>query len=123
MISDAVELSELVATTADLIEDNPTSIALLRVQWERTPAGGMRRVDPPALQVAKNRFFGSVIGDPVYVTRDEGEIVEARHVIVGMPGDDIQEKDTFKIGNRTFEIIAIHPERSWQVKGWVVERS
>lgn len=123
MISDPVELSELISTTADLIQDDPTMISLVRVEWQRTPSGGMRRLDPPTTKPAKARYFGAVIGDPVYVTRDEGEHILARHVIVGMPGDDIQQKDTFTLGGREFEVVQMHPERSWQTKGWVVERS
>lgn len=122
MITDATELSELIQTTEDLIADDHVSIVLIRNTRERTPSGGQRPV-VPVPQPAKDRYFGAVTGDPVQITRDEGEHALARHVIIGMPGDDIQEKDTFLLAGRKFEVYRIHPDQSYQVKGWVVERA
>lgn len=121
MITDETELSELIETTKDLIADDHVSIVLIRSTVERTPSGGTKMVGPTP-QPAKDRYFGGVTGDPVQVTRDEGEFILARHVIIGLPGDDIQEKDHFVIGNRKFEVFSIHPDQSYQVKGWVIER-
>ncbi len=122
MISDAVEIAELRETTADLIADNPTTIALQRVVWQRTPSGGMSQTGNLS-QPPKQRYFGAVRGDPTYVTREQGEVILARHVLVGLPGDDIQEKDTFSVGSRKFEVVEIHPDATWQTKAWVTEKS
>lgn len=122
MITDPVELEELRKTTADLISESSVPIALSRSEYERVPGGGTRPL-PPVAQDPVPRFFGAVTGDPRYVQLSEGEQVVSNHVIVGLPGDDIKEKDTFKIGTRTFLVVELEPDDSYQVKGWVVERS
>lgn len=122
MITDPTMLEELISTTEDLIEHDHVSVALTRSEWERVPGGGTRPKNPTP-QEAKDRFFGAVTTDPRYVTLSEGEQVISNHVLIGLPGDDIKEKDTFKIGSRTFLVVEVEPDTSYQVKGWVIERS
>lgn len=122
MISDQAELAELIATTKDLIESESTEIALIRNVPTRSPSGQLQKSVPDP-QPAKRRYFAGVVADPVIYTRDEGQMVRAEHVIIGEPGDDIREGDTFQIGNRKFKVTEIHPDTSYQVKGWVVERA
>lgn len=120
MIADELELSELIATTLDLIAEQGMEVTLVRVEMERTDSGGVRRQNPDALD-AKRRFFGAVTTDPRIIVNDQGDHVEARHVLVGPPGDDIVEKDTFQVGTRTFKVMEIHPDGSYQTKAWVIE--
>lgn len=120
MISDAAELSELIKTTEDLIVENGMEIILVRVVMERTPSGGVKRRDPTP-QPPKRRYFGAVTQDPRIILDEKGDRVEARHVLVGPPEDDIKEKDTFKIGDRTFKVMELHPDVSYQTKAWVIE--
>lgn len=122
MITDPIELEELRQTTADLISEDSVSVALTRSTFERVPGGGVRPVNPQPLD-PQTFFFGAVQTDPRYVQLTEGEQVISNHVLIGMPDADMKEKDTFTIGNRTFLIVEIEPDTSYQIKGWVVEKS
>ena len=122
MITDPVELEELQRTTADLISEDSVQVVITRSTFERVPGGGIRPVNPEPLD-PQTFFFGSVTTDPRYVQLTEGEQVVSNHVLVGMPDADLKEKDTFQIGDRTFLVVEIEPDTSFQVKGWVVERS
>lgn len=122
MITDPDQIEALIQSTADLIEESGLDIALSRSVLERTPAGGVRHVNPEPLPAAR-RYFGTVSSDPPRVIREEGEQLVLRHVLVGMPGDDIKEKDTFQIGTRKFEVVEVDVNEGWQTKGWVTERA
>lgn len=122
MIRDAVELSELIETTKDLIEHNSWEITLIRSTWERTPSGGTRPVQPQALD-PQTLYFGAVTGDSVMQLRAEGETVISRHVLVGLPGADIKEKDTFSIGTQKFKVVELAPDETYEKRAWVVEYS
>lgn len=122
MISDPVELEELRKTTEDLIAYDGRDIALTRHGTERVPGGGVRPI-APVVQPAVRRFFGAVTDDARYITLTEGEQVITRHVLVGLIGDDIQEKDTFQIGIRKFLVVEVATETEWETRAWVVERS
>ena len=122
MMTDEIELEELRKTTADLISEDSVAVALIRSEWTRVPGGGVKPGTPETL-AAVPRFFGAVSTDPRIVTLAEGEQVVSNHVLVGLHTDTIKEKDTFKIGDRTFLVVEVEPDTSFQVKGWVVERS
>lgn len=121
MLTDATELEELRKTTRDLIEEDHLPIALVRSGWERTATAGIRKIDPEP-QDAVDRFFGAITGDPREIRTGAGEQLVALHVLIGLPDDDIQEGDTFTVGNRTFLVAEVHPDHSYQCKAWVVER-
>lgn len=123
MITDPDQIQALIESTETLIEEDGMDISVQRVQWERTPAGGVRRVGDSTPQPPVRRFFGAASGTPPRVIRDEGEQLVVSHVLVGMPGDDIKEKDTFSVGARKFEVVEMDPNTSWHSKGWCVERA
>lgn len=123
MFGETETLDELIRTTSDLIAQDPIEISLKRFEWVRTSSGGQTRSGAPVELDPVPRFFAGVVADAVYVTRVEGEQIVCRHVIIGLPGDDIQQKDTFTVDGRNFEVVEIHPEKSFQTKGWVTEKT
>lgn len=119
------ETDENIQTTKDLIESEPTMISLKRSSpWVRTASGGRIRAEgEPTVLDPVARWFSGIVEDAHIVTRDEGEQIVCRHVLIGMPDDDVQEKDFFSVGERNFEVIEIHPARDFQTKAWCVERA
>lgn len=122
MISDTAELAELRKTTADLIEHDHESIVLVRSGWTRTPAGGQVR-QPAANLNPQTLYFGAVRADARIVTTEDGSGVVASHVLIGNIDADIEKNDEFTIGDRNFKVQDIEPDRSWQVKAWVIEHA
>lgn len=122
MITDPAQVEALIQSTASLIEEDGMVVELLRSVWEETASGGIRR-GTSVLQDPARRFFGAVTADPYRLLREEGEQIVLRHVLIGMPGDDIQEKDTFEVGGRQFEIVDVAPDKTWETRGWCVERA
>lgn len=123
MISDPIELAELVATTFDLIELDGFDISLIRNEWTRVPGGGVKRVDNPEPKDPVRRYFSGVAADAVRVFYSEGEQIVAAYVLIGPPGDDVQEKDEFVLNNQKFRIVEVHPDRSYETRAWITSRT
>lgn len=114
-------LADLIRTTADLIASEPLTITLKFQEFTRTPSGGQQR-GPVQSRDPKERFFSGVTQDASYITRDEGEMVRGEFVLIGMPDDDMEEKDFFFVGARRFEIVEVENDRTFQCKAWVNEK-
>lgn len=115
------DIPDLIESTKDLIAFRGQDIALTASVGTRTNAGGVsRRPGEPRNPV--RRYFAAVAADARRLVTFEGERLEIRHVLIGMPGDDIRENDTFSIGNRKFQVVEVDPNETFQKKGWVVER-
>lgn len=122
MITDPDQVEALIESTEALIAEDGLDIALSRSAWVETPAGGVRPGASGPLPSVR-RFFGAVTMEPARVVREEGEQLVLRHILVGMPGDDIKAKDSFTIDDRKYEVYEIDPNNTWQTKGWCIERA
>lgn len=120
---DDFEISELLSTTKDLIEFGPSyDIVFSREELVRTPSGG--KIHSPKQNVASQRlYFSPTTGDARVVQLTEGEKVEASHVLVGLPDANVKEKDRFELTGRKFLVVEIHPQREYETRAWVIERS
>lgn len=114
------DLADLIRSTRDLIAERGQQIALSRPQMTRTMAGGTARRPGAALNPVR-RYFAGVSVDARRTTTLNGEVVVLNYVLIGLPGDDIQEKDEFTIRNRKFLVAEVDPNQDFQVKGWVTE--
>jgi hypothetical protein len=123
MITDQDQLDALTQSTADLIEEDGLDVALWRVTFVPTPSGGVKRVDPEAPLAAVRRFFGSVTATPSINQREEGEFTLYRFVLIGMPGDDIEEHDYFLIDGQKYQVDEIDTDTAWQKKAWCSRRA
>lgn len=114
---------EMIRTTAGLIAGEPSEIRFIREEMTRTPAGGIVRSDPVLLD-PQTFFFSGIVPDSTLAVRDEGEIVRADHVLVGMPGANIRAKDYFAYLERGFEVIqVIEATQDFETRAWVKEVS
>lgn len=116
------EIEELTQTTKDLIDSEPIEITLIRETWTRKPGGGQVLSDPEE-QDPITCWLSGLIEDAHIVTRDQGEQIVCRHVLVAMPGADVKEKDYFIVDGRNFLVAEIHPAREFQTKAWLYERT
>lgn len=123
VLTDENMLIELRKSTADLIEYDSVSVAMVRQAWERTAAGGTRKVGTPATLATKDRFFGEIITDPRQVITEQGEQLVCNRVLVGLYTDDIQEGDTFTYGGDKFLVAEVNPDHSFETRAYVVHRS
>lgn len=114
-------LEDMIQATADLIASEPITITLKYQSVTRTPAGGVKRGELLSRD-PKVRFFSGIVPDAAYITRDEGEIVRGEFVLIGMPDDDMEQKDIFYVGARRFEIVEVESDRTFQCKAWVNEK-
>lgn len=115
-------LPELIRTTRQLLDYESYPIVFKRTEFIETAGGGLRRVDGDPDDTPIDLFFGAVAADPTLQVRLEGETLVVSHVLVGMPEDDIREKDEFTWENRNFRVVQVHPDRSFETRAWVVER-
>lgn len=122
MFSDPVMIAELLQVTKDLIDNNPWEISFTRRAWERVPGGGQRQKDPQDLP-SQRVYLGAVSADASYFVTVEGNRVMADYVIVGLPELDVEEKDSFELFDRTFEVVEIHPDRQYETRAWCVDRT
>lgn len=115
----------LIDGTEDLIRESGQPISLIRPSaWETTPSGGQRRVDgAEATMDPVERFFSAVTSGPAEIWDERGQILRLNHVLIGMPEDDIQEGDTFLLNNRTFEVRWIHPNVTYEVRAFCMEKA
>jgi|SRR6478736_34527 len=118
MTVDHVTLRERIAVTRSMIAEEGIPVALSRPSApEPDGAGGFTRNDTPTPQNAVQRFLGYPTPDLNESLIEQGEYMPLRFVLVGMPGDDMSEGDTFEHQGRTFKVELIHPDKSYQVKG------
>ena len=122
MITDPIELEEARKTTADLISEEPTPVALVRKVWTRTPSGGVKSGPPQDLPVV-NRFFGGIVGQPRIIRAQNGEQVVATYVLIGTFDDDIQEEDEFSIGDKKFRVAEVAQDNGYETRAWVIDRA
>jgi hypothetical protein len=108
-------------STAALIKASPTPVSLMRKgEQVRTAAGGVRRVDDPIVLPEVPRYFGSTGVNPTVITTPNGNRISVGFVLIGLPGDDMQEDDTFVLEGETYRIIKIDPVTArYETKGWV----
>lgn len=69
------------------------------------------------------RFYGSLVRQGEHIVTPSGEQFFAEHVLIGMPGDDIQKGDTFDIDGRTMYVRYIQPDKTYQVKAYVTSHA
>lgn len=118
------QLQAKIRTTEKLIEVEGREIALIRPpQPEDDGAGG--RIIPhggaPVPQDPKRRYFGGKINNrmnnmPFEGASSVGEYLRVKAVLVGMPGDDIQENDVFSVGGLTYSVDFVYPDQSFEVR-------
>lgn len=111
--------------TSDLIRTSGVKISLVRKpNWEVTDSGGARHVAGADTTLDPvRRFFKPVAQDSRLLVNWKGEIVETSHILVGPEDDEIIPGDTFTLNEREYEVIAMHPDTSFQVKAYVREWS
>lgn len=100
-----------IGVTKDLIESEPTSIALVRQgEYARTPSGGMARPGGSTTLASKNRFFSAVSGKETFFINEAGERITVQYVLVGPPDDDIEKDDTFALRGMKFRVLYVVPD-------------
>ncbi len=109
----------LIETTKTLIEIEPTMIQLThqaaRVDNGR---GGLTTSGSPTTEpTPKARFFSETTPKEQAVIKQEGKELVVDWVLVGMPGDDIRENDTFVVAGVQYKVWNVHDDKRWQVKG------
>lgn len=133
MSSSQVMLLAQKQATAMLIREEPTLIALIREgAWARTSGGGQKRLTGSVTLPGVLRWFsgvGRAAGPATASTNDvqrysfQGELIVSDHVVVGPLTDDIQAGDEFLLGIRRFQVIFVHPNKSFEVRAEVRELS
>jgi len=113
-----------IRTTEALIEVEGRMIALVRPP-EAVDDGAGGRIVPhggaPVPQVAVKRYFGGKINNrmnnmPFEGANSVGEYLRVKSVLIGMPGDDIQENDVFSVGGLTYSVDFVYPDKSFEVR-------
>lgn len=122
MINDPDLTEALLDSTVALIDCDSIEIELVRKTWNRTLSGGITQIVPVTLD-PQRVFFGATVPDPRVMQSDNGEMIVASHVIVGLPGLDIEEHDEFDVGSRHYKVIDTHPDVSYEHRAWVIERA
>lgn len=94
-------------STRAFIEENPADFEFVRPRWESTPAGGLKKVEPPlTLAPQRGRFVESNLASASSVrTLPDGRVVNVEATIVLMPGADVQDWDEVEYGGRRYMVI------------------
>lgn len=125
MTQRALELKELLRSTASAIKTSHSSVVLQRQNpWEADGAGGRRRVAGPPTVLAPQQVFKAGQNRTNFPRgTEEGVAREHTFVVIGMPVDafglmqlNIEVGDTFQSDNDNFEVYSIHHDRTYQIK-------
>lgn len=65
----------------------------------------------------KARFFSQTTPKESVLIKQEGKELLVDWVLVGLPGDDIREEDTFLVAGVEYKVWNVHDDKRWQVKG------
>jgi hypothetical protein len=126
-----IEKKVQVRQTELLIQANPREITLRRPRKARTASGGMSNDENEAEELTPvTRFFGgtktmeNLTGagrTATFTTSSLGNRFKHIFVLVGPPGDDIQEDDFFYINNIKYTVLMVDPETiEYQTRAVVV---
>lgn len=103
--------------TEHLIEEFGQDIALYRPETlVDDGAGGKMRTGNDTTFAPKRRYFagitsvgrGATTNPEKWMQTDLGERFRSTHVLIGLPGDDIQAGDTFVVGKKTYKVLVIN---------------
>lgn len=115
-------LSEQIRTTKLFIQEEGSFVALVREgTFSRTAAGGQVKGGIPQTFDPVKRFFAGVSRDNRLVLDWKGKKVEADHVLIGLPDDDMKPGDTFSLDGKNYEIVFVNNDHRWETKGYVIE--
>lgn len=107
--------------TAQLIRRYGQDIALCRpAGWISDGAGGRTRSGTETLLPSVRRFFSGTVPNNSFIVRLEGERQVGRFVLIGMPGDDIQQGDFWVDGTTTYKVDYVHDHPPYEVRAEVV---
>lgn len=118
---------EQIHQTAILINSSPFTLSLFRKSPAQDDgAGGRKRPGPDVELEPQEVFLSGVTVEGGFIIRQEGEAWLERFIIIGMPPNDfgypvndIQKNDWFFVDDVKYKVVAIHPDRSYQIKGEV----
>lgn len=118
------QLQAKIRTTEKLIEVEGRMITLVRPpEAEDDGAGG--RIVPHGGAVTPmppvRRYFGGKINNrmnnmPFEGANSVGEYLRVKSILVGMPGDDIKENDTFAVDGLTYHVEFVYPDQTFEVR-------
>ena len=98
-------------TTADFIDQLPTSIVLTRSTRTRTGTGGYTEVES-SLPAQEFRIIGSSSLLEPERRAEVGEVAGYRVQMVGHWDADVQDGDSFVLNNHRYRVEFVYPERS-----------
>lgn len=81
------------------------------------PAPAAPGEDPDEPVSIKQRYFTTVVAEPVDETTDQGERLLINFVLIGKWDDDIREGDWFYVKNERYQIEFVDPNQDYQTKG------
>lgn len=117
----------LIQHTKDVIDQEGEMIALSRNAFVADGAGGFKEgSETPVVLPAVKRFVGAVAinvrsGNTRQYFQDEsGERYQVKYVMLGMPGDDIQEGDFFTYRGELMKVADIHPDQTFEVRAQII---
>lgn len=106
--------------TEFFILENPTEIAIERPTIVPTGTGGYTLGSNESLEPFLARLVSSNrIGQGVARTTIDGSVVTATHTLIAMPDEDIQIKDRFAIGSKTYEVVGFADSPPWRISAEV----
>lgn len=115
-------LEALRVSTKQLIESEKNNIALTRkATYADDGIGGRQSLGPSRKLPPVERFFSGTVSQELFIVDETGQRLEATHVLIGLPGDDIQKNDTFEEYNVIYRVVYVDPlTKHYQTKGYCI---
>jgi hypothetical protein len=107
--------------TQQLIRRYGRDIALIRPgSWVSDGAGGRVRSGDATYLPPVRRFFSGSVQNNVFTVNFQGERQNGRFVLLGLPGDDIQQGDFWEDGATQYRVTHVHDNPRYEVRAEVL---
>jgi hypothetical protein len=116
--------AEHIALTQAFIDENPSTITLLRRTKVPTGTGGWTW----SASVEQTPFVARVVGQNLRSfnstrTSEDGSLVIPTHVLIALPDEDVQVDDQFELEGKLFEVKTVNDRPRWRINAEVVEHA